>query len=219
MTASSFFRALRRSVLALALAGAAAAAAAATAHIELDTRHMGGVGWLRLEFNPADATAALAFASVNNMFAFIDPESAEYEGQVGGSAPAGLVFANGAERNSIFHQVQLGGVVSFDLDISGDPAAAQVPTVFALALFGADRVSKLGHQDPASGSLLRLTWRPDNSGGMGGSMAERNFDPDLVHVSAVPEPSAWLTLGAGLGLLGLLGARRRGGVAALPATA
>ena len=65
-------------------------------------------------------------------------------------------------------------------------------------------MTALGHGDQW-GSLLYLNWQasPDGQGSVGRQL----IDGSVGAVTAVPEPSSWLMLGAGLGLLGLV--RRR----------
>jgi hypothetical protein len=212
MLSPRFVQKIRQTILAVALTANAAVAAAATLHVELATDTMGAAnpgGWLDLRFNP-DAGAVRSYASLDKLVGFGDSTSALYEGQVSGSAPSGFIFANGESLNRIFHPVQFGGLVSFDVNFNGTDDGAPMPasTVFSLALFAADGSTKLGSADAATGSLLRLSWLPPASPADQGTVSISNFDTAHVRVSAVPEPSSWLMLGAGLALAGVLSRRR-----------
>lgn len=77
--------------------------------------------------------------------------------------------------------------------------------MFSVSLYGADGVTQLGHPD-ANGSLLSLSWNPAASGA--GQVGVAVADAGVASVSPVPEPSAWLMLGAGLALLGMVKRRR-----------
>lgn len=200
---------VRRALLALALAAGAGLASAQTLHVELDTSAFAGAGgWLDLQFNPSSVPAVAASALIGNLVGFgADFTSA---GAVS-AAGAGYLFGNATDYNDLFHSIAFGGKVSFDVTFGGlaDPSPAAIPSKFSVALYGADGLTQLGDVDP-DGNVLTFNWTPAAAGA--GSVGLGYADAGVAAVSAVPEPSTWLMLGAGLALVGGL-ARRR---AALP---
>ncbi|HJU99837.1 MAG TPA: NF038129 family PEP-CTERM protein [Burkholderiaceae bacterium] len=208
MTSSRVFPALRRTALALALAAAAGLASAQTMHVVLDTSGLANSGgWLDLQFNPASVPAVPASALVEHLGGFDASSAPQLNGDVQAQAGGAFVFGNSTDWNDLFHAVHFGGQVSFDVTFSGlpDAAPAAIPSLFSVSLYGADGVTQLGHPD-ANGSLLSLSWNPAASGA--GQVGVAVADAGLASVSAVPEPSSWLMLGAGLALLGMAKRRR-----------
>lgn len=202
---------LRRSLLALALGACASLASAATLHVELDTTGLGSDGWIDLAFNPASPAAALAYADLSHFVGFNGAIAAETVGSVSGSLASGYHFANddAGGWNDLFHAVHLGGKLSFDISFSGaaDPSYNTLQSAFSVALWGDhDATVALGAPGP-DGTLLTLNWLPAAAAGQQGSVTSVISDQAVAGVSAVPEPSSWLMLGAGLALLGM--ARRR----------
>lgn len=207
MKSSYVSPALRRCALALALMAAAGLASAQSMHVVLDTSGLGSSsGWLDLQFNPASVPAVAASALVDHLSGFDGASAPQLNGGVQAQA-GGFLFANSTDWNDLFHAVHLGGQVSFDVSFNGlpDPSPAAIPSLFSVSLYGADGVSQLGHPD-ANGSLLSLSWNPAASGA--GQVGVSVVDAGVASVSAVPEPSAWLMLGAGLALLGVAQRRR-----------
>ena len=200
---------MRRALLALALAAGAGLASAQTLHVELDTSGFTGGGWLDLQFNPASVPAVAASALIGNLAGF----GADFvtAGEVS-AAGAGFLFGNGSDYNDLFHAIAFGGKVSFDVTFGGlpDPSPAAIASKFSVALYGADGLTQLGNVDP-DGNVLALNWTPAASGA--GSVGVGYAAAGLAAVSAVPEPSTWLMLGAGLALVGGI-ARRRAAPAA-----
>lgn len=202
---------LRRALLALALAAGTSLAQAQTLHVELDTSSFGGnSGWLDLQFNPASVPAVSASAFISNLVGFGAATDAVIAGDVQQQG-AGYRFGNTTDYNDLFRTISFGGKVSFDVTFGGlpDPSVAAVASKFSVALYGADATTQLGNID-TDGNVLALNWTPSASGG---AIGIGYADAGVAAISAVPEPSAWLMLGAGLALVGGL-ARRR---AALPA--
>lgn len=212
MKSSYVTPALRRAALALALTAAAGLASAQTMHVVLDTSGFGGIGgidssgWLDLQLNPASVPAVAASALVDHLGGFDGASVPQLNGDVQAQA-GGFRFANSTDWNDLFHAVHLGGKVSFDVSFNGLPdlSPAAVPSLFSVSLYGADGVTQLGHPD-ANGSLLSLSWNPAASGA--GQVGVAVVDAGVASVSPVPEPSAWLMLGAGLALLGVAKRRR-----------
>ena len=209
MKSSNVFPTLRRGALALALTAVASLASAQSMHVVLDTSGLSAnsSGWLDLQFNPASVPAVAASALVDHLSGFDGASAPQLNGGVQAQA-GGFLFANSTDWNDLFHAVHLGGKVSFDVSFSGlpDPSPAAIPSLFSVSLYGADGVTQLGHPD-INGSLLSLSWNPAASGA--GQVGVAVVDAGVASVSPVPEPSAWLMLGAGLALLGL--ARRSPG--------
>lgn len=200
---------MRRAALALALAAAASVASAQTLHVELDTSlysASGNSGWLDLQFNPGNLPAVAASALIGNLVGFGDAAGAVLSGDVQQQG-AGYLFKNSTDYNDLFRTVSFGGKVSFDVTFSGlaDPSSAAIPSAFSLALYGADGTTQLGNPD-ANGNLLVLNWMPSASGA---GVANVGYAAAGLAVSAVPEPSAWLLMGAGLALVGGLARRRQ----------
>lgn len=207
MQAPYAFSALRRGALALALTAAAGLASAQSMHVVLDTSSFGSNGWLDLQFNPASVPAVSASALVDHLAGFDGAVAPQLNGDVQAQAGGAFLFGNSTDWNDLFHAVHFGGKVSFDVSFSGlaDPSPAAIPSLFSVSLYGADGVTQLGHPD-ADGSLLSLSWNPAASGA--GQVGVTVTDAGVAGVSPVPEPSAWLMLGAGLALLGVAKRRR-----------
>lgn len=203
---------MRSAVLALAMAataGASSLASAQTLHVELDTSlysASGNSGWLDLQFNPANLPVVAANALIGNLVGFGDAAGAVLEGDVSPQG-GGYLFGNSTDYNDLFRTVSFGGKVSFDVTFSGlaDPSSAAIPSAFSLALYAADGITQLGDAD-ANGNLLVLNWIPAASGA---GMANVGYVASGLAVSAVPEPTTWLMLGAGLALVGGVARRRQ----------
>jgi len=195
---------LRRSLLALALSTCATLASAATTlHIELNTVSFGTAGWIDLQFNPAPLAPAAATADLRHFVGFGDSATASWQ-EASGSLASGVHMSTANGPSSLFHEVNFsGGKVGFDVTI--DSVAGSGGTAFSLAV--------LDSQGNALGvgqggySLLTLDWTPAATAGASGTLATGSYNANLVNVTAVPEPSGWLMLGAGVALLGLV--RRR----------
>jgi hypothetical protein len=200
---------LRRALMALALAACAGlASAAGTLYVELDTSGFGTDGWIDVQLNGSPLSTVTTYADLSNIVGFGSGAGAQLS-NVSGSAASGFHMENVAGGyNDLFHAVDFsGGKISFNLSFSGDADPSGLyGSVFSVALYGADQFTPLGSSSSIDGSLLHLNWTPSLTvGGQGGAVAE-TFATG-VQVVAVPEPSTWLMLGAGLALVGL--ARRR----------
>lgn len=219
MSALSLIRTLRRSLLALALAAASSLAGASTIHVEIDTSSFGSAGWIDLQFNPAGGdTPALAQVLVSNFIGFDAAAAFELSGDVSGSLASGYLFSNTASWNDLFHSVQYGGILGFDVSFSGDADLDGNigQSTFSIAAFADDKATLLGKYG-SDGSLAALTWSPAGTLGGEGAIDIQVFDAGAV--TAVPEPSSWLLMGTGLALVAGFAARRRRSVAPVPLAA
>lgn len=203
---------LRRTLLALVLGASAALASAATLHVEVDTRSFGSKGWIDLLFvSNNNSHAAPATATLSDFVGFDAVTGAQPVGGVSGSLAGGYTLSNLNGGADLFHAVNFGGKVSFNIDFTGaaDTSVNHTLSTLSLAMYGADQSTLLGHGDGATGSLLQLYWLPSTNAATPGTVSSQVFDnvASVAPLAAVPEPSSWAMLGAGLGLLGL--ARRR----------
>ena len=195
---------VRRALLALVIAAGTSLASAQTMHVELDTSLFSDTGWLDLQFNPSNLPAASASAVISNLSGFGSSVDAQLSGDVHQQA-GGFLFGNSTSWNDLFHSVTFGGKVSFDVSFSGlsDAAPAAIPSRFSVALYGADGATPLGNHD-GDYNLLSISWQPTAGAG---TVSADITDHAIGSVSAVPEPTTWAMLGAGLVLVGF--ARRR----------
>ncbi|USX25497.1 NF038129 family PEP-CTERM protein [Oxalobacteraceae bacterium OTU3CINTB1] len=201
---------LRRALLALALGACASlASAASTFHVELDTSSFASTGWIDLQFNPGGASSPLAQAALSGFTGFGDSSTAQLSGNAAGSLATGYTFVNDGAGglNGLFHAVNFGGKVGFNVTFSGaaDPGA-NAASVFTVALYNQAQDALLGTND-LSGSLVLLNWTP--AGTVVPTMLSNTIDTSVTAVSAVPEAETWLMLGAGLALVGGVARRRK----------
>jgi hypothetical protein len=194
--------ALKRIALALALAASSSLASAAIIHVAVDSSNFGvATGYLDMQLttNAGPLTTAL----VSNMGGF-DPSA--FIDAVGVTQTAdGYLFRNDT-FGDLFHAVNFGGMLSFDLTFESvlDPLGLY-PSLFLVSAFD-DNFSLLGNADPVNGSLAAFTWTPSASNAVDGNLDVSISDPS---VTFVPEPADSLLMGAGLGIMALVLRRRR----------
>ncbi|GJJ04907.1 hypothetical protein RugamoR64_54450 [Duganella rhizosphaerae] len=201
----NFSLTLRHAAMALALSACAGLASAQTLHVELNTASLGGSGFLDLQFNPEQVPASFASATISHLSGFGDLSGVSVLGDVHANS-GGFVFGNTTDYNDLFQAMSFGGKVSFDVTFGGlsDPSPVALQSKFAVSLFGANGTTALGHFNPQDSSLMSITWQPTAGAG---ALSSDITDHAIGSISAVPEPSTWAMLGAGLALVGF--ARRR----------
>lgn len=198
---------VRRAAVALVLSACAGLAAADTSYqVTLDTSGFAGAGsggWIDLAFNPGSvgysAAATVGLGGFSGFDASIVPTMTD---SASGSLAGGYRIANTYDYNDVLHAVHLGGMLGFTVTFSGaaDPGAQVWGSVFSVSLMNADQTAYLGNYGADGASLLQLNWTPAAVAGGQGAVVSQVYD-GAASVSAVPESSTWLMLGAGLGLL------------------
>lgn len=194
-------RLLRRVGLALALAAGCGAASASVLHVSINTSTLGATsGYIDMEFS-AIAGAPLATAVVSNLVGFAATPDIQWGvDQVSG----GYTFRNDT-LNLLSHAATFGGVVSFDLAITGAAApGAGYVSVFKVAAF--DGANYLGNFDPATGALAAFLWTPPPVAGASGDVLATVFDDS---VTLLPEPADWLLMAIGMAVM-VLALQRQG---------
>jgi hypothetical protein len=197
------FSLLRRLLLAAALAASSSAASAGTIHVAIDTSQFGlATGFLDMQLS-ASAGVPLATAVVSNMAGF---DSSAFIDSWGVTPVAGGYSFRNDTSNDLFHAVNFGGVLSFDLTFAGayDPLTTYV-SHFVVSAFADDAMTLVGNYDPITGALADFSWTPARTAGGAASIGMDISDPA---VTAIPEPTALLLLASGL-LAMTMGLRRQ----------
>ena len=208
---TNFTTTIRSALLALALAGSTALASADTLpsyHVVINSTSMAGDGWLDMEFSPANGASAGASATLSH-FSGNFGSIAEMTGDVAGTVGTTITLGNSTSYNDLFRSLVLGGSFSFDVSFGGAYAnTAGDGTTLSVGLMNSDASGYLGN--PA-GSLIQFDLTP-MQGSTPGSIGLTNMASDITTVgpvTAVPEPTEYLMMLAGLGLVGALARRRQ----------
>jgi hypothetical protein len=194
---------LRRATLAMALAAVSSLASAGIVHVDIDTSGYGvSSGYLDMQLS-ASTGVPLATALVSNMVGF---DSIAFIDSWGVTSVAGGYLFRNDTANDLFHAVNFGGVLSFDLTLEGehDPLTTYVSHFLVSAydeLNGA-----LGAFDPVTGGLVNFSWTPALTANTAGTVSHVLSDSN---VSVIPEPSGTMLLGAGMVVMALFARRRR----------
>ncbi len=203
---------LRTAAAALALAfGSTAALADTTLAVTIDTSQFGGAGWLDFQYNPGTLGVSPATSVTLSGFQGFDANAAvETTSQVSGSLASGYVIRNGENFNSLFHAVNFGGVLSFNVTFSGDNvnlSGAADGSDFAVYAFNAGVTTDLGNSTADDKRLVSAMWTPAAAAGGTGVLSYQSHAA-VATISAVPEPSSWLMLGIGAMLVAGVARRR-----------
>jgi hypothetical protein len=196
---------VRRMALTLTLAAGCCTASASVVSVSIDTSTFGvASGYIDMEFG-ATAGAPLATAVITNLQGFAATPDIQWDVDV---VAGGYKFRNDT-LNLLSHAASFGGMVSFDLSITGadDPTSSYV-SAFKVAAF--DGVNYLGNFAPASGALATFLWTPSPTASGSGTLLASVSDSS---VTLVPEPSEWVLIAIGLAVIVLV-SRHRGRAAA-----
>jgi hypothetical protein len=194
---------LRHAVLALALAGSSLAALAApiSFHVDVNTSTLTGNGYLDLQFGALESAplTTVTFSNFTGAFGAVD----FMDGTVVFNADGSITLANLPDLGSLLSfNALFGGALGFDLMFSDDYASATGTdgSTLTVGLLDSDYA-------PIGGDfgIARLDLIP----GVGVETSANSDFAVIGPVAAeVPEPSAWLLLATGLGLLGFTLRRR-----------
>lgn len=179
-------------------------AVADTWYVNVDTSTLSGQsGWLDFQFNPADAFAPAASATIMSFSStgLMQPMPL-VSGDVSGSLDGTLTLGNGQDFNGWLQGFTFGTVISFRVDINvPTPNASGSGSAFSLSLYDSSYNSLLA--DPNWGASLVIN---ASDSGMMNVLAQA---PSVsLSASPVPEPDMAASLLAGLGLVGFAVRRR-----------
>lgn len=194
----------RHALLAVLFAGSAGlASAAGVYHVEIDTSGLTGTGYLDFSFVASASGAPAASASLSNFSGALGTLISQ-DGDVSGSLGTKAVFGTAGFYNDLFHSVTLGGKFGFDIAFSG--AYLTTPSydssTFGVALYDANNAAYPGYE----GNLVQFDLYPLSAAGAAGITASA---ASVASITAVPEPSEWLLLLAGLLVLAVAARRRQ----------
>lgn len=180
------------------------AALADTWYVNVDTSVLSGQsGWLDFQFNPADAFAPAASATIMSFSStgLLQPIPS-FSGDVSGSLDGTLTLGNSQDFNDWLQGVTFGTAFSFRVDINvPTPNASGSGSAFSLSLYDSSYNSLLA--DPNWGASLVIN-ASDN-----GTMSVLAQAPSVsLSASPVPEPDMAASLLVGLGLVGFAVRRR-----------
>jgi hypothetical protein len=173
-------------------------ALADTWYVNVDTSMLSGQsGWLDFQFNPADASAPAASATILSFSStgLMQPMPTA-TGDVSGSLDSTLVLGNSQDFNDWVQGITFGTALSFRVDLNvPTPNASGSGSAFSLSLYDSSYNSLLA--DPVWGAALVINASDD------GTMAVlAQSAPVSLMTSPVPEPQNALLLLSGLGLIG-----------------
>lgn len=195
---------LRHAVLALALAGSALAAVAAPIrfHVNVDTTAatLPATGFLDLQFSALESAPAtsVTFSNFTGLFGDVDVA----DGAVFNADGSVMLSNQPGIGGLLSFNATFGGAFGFDLLFSDDFAsqAGTDGTTLTVGLLGDDLAPIAGDY-----GIARFELTP----GVGvETSVNAGFAEITPVVAAIPEPSAWLLLATGLGLLGFTRQRR-----------
>jgi hypothetical protein len=182
-----------RLLLALSLVcGAAPVMAVEVYHVTIDTSALAGTDGY-LDFLLLGLSNAAPVQTQLSNFSGDYTTSSFALGDTAGDIHSVLSIANSGAWNEYGQWTHFGGTLSFDIRINNS-ASSGAGTTLSIALLDAG-LYYLG----SSGDIVTIALQP-------GSASIVSADGTYATISAVPEPAAWLLLGAGLLLIGL---RRR----------
>jgi hypothetical protein len=182
-----------RLLLALSLVcGAAPVMAVEVYHVTIDTSALAGTDGY-LDFLLLGLSNAAPVQTQLSNFSGDYTTSSFALGDTSGDIHSVLSIANSGAWNEYGQWTHFGGTLSFDISINNS-ASSGAGTTLSIALLDAG-LYYLG----SSGDIVTIALQP-------GSASIVSADGAYATISAVPEPAAWLLLGAGLLLIGL---RRR----------
>ena len=172
-------------------------------------------GNLDFQFNPGDATAEAATASVTGFQttggALAQPAS--LTGDATGSLPGTLTLMNDQVYNDIFQGFTFGTGFSFTVTLAGPAVASPGGTTgstFAVSLFAVDGVTPLLTTDP-NGSVATIDLNPNGTASVytfAQSPTDSTPVATVTGAVAVPEPSGFVIAVVAIACLGSVRACR-----------
>ena len=175
--------------------------------VTVDTSSIAGtVGSLDFNFNPGSLVtqgASLQILSFSGDGSLAG--SPTLTGDVSGALPATLTFDNGTGFNDYFQGFTFGSTVSFDVSLYGPALSSPDGTstsgsTFAFSMFSdaAGAIPALT-SDTTNGSAFTVDVNLDGTT----TATNSSVETTISRVSAVPEPSSLMLLGAGLAAIAL----------------
>ena len=174
-----------------------------TYHVNVDTSSLSGqAGNLDFQFNPGDATAESATATVTNFQSVggILASSNTLSGDASGLLPGTLTLVNDTPFNDVFQGFTFGSSLGYDLTLTGmalDNPGGTFGSSFAFSLFDAAGVTPLLTTDP-NGSVLTVNVNTNGTTSVETfPQSPTNSAPAASAIpaaSATPEPSSMVLL-------------------------